>query len=44
MRIVIAGGGSGGHVFPAISIGEEILRRDPGNRVLFVGTKRGIEK
>ncbi|GIW46638.1 MAG: UDP-N-acetylglucosamine--N-acetylmuramyl-(pentapeptide) pyrophosphoryl-undecaprenol N-acetylglucosamine transferase [Deltaproteobacteria bacterium] len=43
MRIVIAGGGSGGHVFPAISIGEEILRRDPGNRVLFVGTKRGIE-
>ncbi len=43
MRIIIAGGGTGGHIFPAISIAEEILMRDSGNRVLFVGTKRGIE-
>ena len=44
MRVIIAGGGTGGHVFPAISIAEEILDRDSGNEVLFVGTEQGIEK
>ena len=44
MRVIIAGGGTGGHVFPAISIAEEILRRNSGNEVLFVGTEQGIEK
>ncbi|MER3446416.1 MAG: undecaprenyldiphospho-muramoylpentapeptide beta-N-acetylglucosaminyltransferase [Candidatus Dadabacteria bacterium] len=43
MRIIIAGGGTGGHIFPAISIAEEILMRDSENKVLFVGTKRGME-
>ncbi len=43
MRIIIAGGGTGGHIFPAISIAEEILIRDSENKVLFVGTKRGME-
>ena len=42
MKVIIAGGGTGGHVFPAISIAEEILRRDGGNEVLFVGTEQGI--
>jgi UDP-N-acetylglucosamine--N-acetylmuramyl-(pentapeptide) pyrophosphoryl-undecaprenol N-acetylglucosamine transferase len=44
MRVIIAGGGSGGHIFPAISIAEEILRRSPRNKVLFVGTKKGMEE
>ena len=44
MKVIIAGGGTGGHVFPAISIAEEILRRNGGNEVLFVGTEQGIEK
>ncbi|MCY3986325.1 MAG: undecaprenyldiphospho-muramoylpentapeptide beta-N-acetylglucosaminyltransferase [Candidatus Dadabacteria bacterium] len=44
MRVIIAGGGTGGHVFPAISIAEEILERNSANEVLFVGTKQGIEK
>ena len=44
MKVIIAGGGTGGHVFPAISIAEEILRRDAANEVLFVGTEQGIEK
>jgi len=44
MRVIIAGGGSGGHVFPAISIAEEIMRRNPKHKVLFIGTKRGLEK
>ena len=44
MKVIIAGGGTGGHVFPAISIAEEILERNSGNEVLFVGTEHGIEK
>ena len=44
MKIIIAGGGTGGHLFPGIAIAEEWLKRDKGNTVLFVGTERGIEK
>ncbi len=44
MRIVIAGGGTGGHIFPAVSIAEEIMRRSNDNKVLFVGTNHGMEK
>lgn len=43
MRVVIAGGGTGGHLFPGIAIAEEFLARDKQTEVLFVGTKRGIE-
>ncbi len=43
MRLVIAGGGTGGHLFPGIAVAEEFLSRDPANEVLFVGTERGIE-
>lgn len=43
MKVIIAGGGTGGHIFPAISVAEEILKRDPANEILFVGTKRGLE-
>jgi UDP-N-acetylglucosamine--N-acetylmuramyl-(pentapeptide) pyrophosphoryl-undecaprenol N-acetylglucosamine transferase len=43
MKLIIAGGGTGGHLFPGIAIAEEFLSRDPANEVLFVGTERGIE-
>ena len=43
MRIVIAGGGTGGHLFPGIAIAEEILARGNANRIIFIGTKKGIE-
>jgi UDP-N-acetylglucosamine--N-acetylmuramyl-(pentapeptide) pyrophosphoryl-undecaprenol N-acetylglucosamine transferase len=43
MRLIIAGGGTGGHLFPGIAVAEEFLRRDPGNQVLFVGSSQGIE-
>lgn len=43
MKVIIAGGGTGGHVFPAISIAEEISKRDGKNDILFVGTERGLE-
>lgn len=42
MRVVIAGGGTGGHVIPAIAIARE-LRSRHGAEVLFIGTARGIE-
>lgn len=43
MNIVIAAGGTGGHLYPAIAVAREFLQRDPATRILFVGTTRGIE-
>ena len=43
MRLLIAGGGTGGHLFPGIAVAEEFLARNSANEVLFVGTERGIE-
>jgi len=40
---MIAGGGTGGHVFPALAVAEELRRRDARNEVLFVGTEQGLE-
>jgi UDP-N-acetylglucosamine--N-acetylmuramyl-(pentapeptide) pyrophosphoryl-undecaprenol N-acetylglucosamine transferase len=42
-RVLVAGGGTGGHLFPGIAVVEEIRRRLPQVEVLFVGTQRGIE-
>jgi UDP-N-acetylglucosamine--N-acetylmuramyl-(pentapeptide) pyrophosphoryl-undecaprenol N-acetylglucosamine transferase len=43
MTIVIAAGGTGGHLYPAVALAREFLRRDPKAKVLFVGTARGLE-
>lgn len=43
MKLIVAGGGTGGHLFPGIAVAEEFLSRDPANQVLFVGSERGIE-
>jgi UDP-N-acetylglucosamine--N-acetylmuramyl-(pentapeptide) pyrophosphoryl-undecaprenol N-acetylglucosamine transferase len=43
MTIVIAAGGTGGHLYPAVALAREFLRRDPVTKVLFVGTSRGLE-
>lgn len=42
-RIMVVGGGTGGHLFPGIAVVEELRRRNPQVEVLFVGTSRGIE-
>ena len=42
-RVIVAGGGTGGHLFPGIAVVEELRRRNPKLEVLFVGTERGIE-
>jgi UDP-N-acetylglucosamine--N-acetylmuramyl-(pentapeptide) pyrophosphoryl-undecaprenol N-acetylglucosamine transferase len=41
--LLIAGGGTGGHVIPAIAVAREWLRRDATREVVFVGTQRGLE-
>jgi len=43
MKLLIAGGGTGGHVFPAIAIAREWLARGSEREVVLVGTQRGIE-
>lgn len=43
MRLIIAGGGTGGHIFPAIAIAEELMSGQGSNSILFVGNKKGIE-
>src|SRR5690606_27567354 len=43
MNVLIAGGGTGGHLFPGIALAQEIRSREPEARILFVGTARGIE-
>jgi len=43
MKLLIAAGGTGGHIYPGIAVAKEILRRDEASEVLFVGTARGLE-
>ena len=43
MKMLIAGGGTGGHLYPGVALAEEVTTRQSGNQVLFVGTERGIE-
>jgi UDP-N-acetylglucosamine--N-acetylmuramyl-(pentapeptide) pyrophosphoryl-undecaprenol N-acetylglucosamine transferase len=43
MKLLVAGGGTGGHLFPGLALAEEVKGRHPDNSVLFVGTARGLE-
>jgi UDP-N-acetylglucosamine--N-acetylmuramyl-(pentapeptide) pyrophosphoryl-undecaprenol N-acetylglucosamine transferase len=43
VRVLIAGGGTGGHLYPGIALAREIKRRDPAAAIAFVGTASGIE-
>jgi UDP-N-acetylglucosamine--N-acetylmuramyl-(pentapeptide) pyrophosphoryl-undecaprenol N-acetylglucosamine transferase len=43
MRVMIAAGGTGGHIYPGIAVAKEILRREPDSAIRFVGTARGLE-
>lgn len=43
MRIIISGGGTGGHIYPAITIAREIAKLADNCEILFVGTKQGLE-
>lgn len=42
-RILLAGGGTGGHLFPALALADEIRKLRPGAQILFIGTKEKLE-
>jgi len=44
VRLMIAGGGTGGHIYPAVAIAQEFVRRDRPRKAVFVGTEYGLEK
>lgn len=44
MRLLLAGGGTGGHLFPAVALAQRLLEQDSSSAVRFVGTERGLEK
>ena len=44
MKVIIAGGGTGGHIYPAIAIADKIKRKKPDCSILFVGTDKGMER
>jgi UDP-N-acetylglucosamine--N-acetylmuramyl-(pentapeptide) pyrophosphoryl-undecaprenol N-acetylglucosamine transferase len=43
MKVLITGGGTGGHINPALAIAQKVKSSDPSNQVLYVGTKNGLE-
>src|ERR1700760_1379511 len=43
LRIIISGGGTGGHVFPAIAIANALKKLDPATEILFVGAEGRME-
>jgi UDP-N-acetylglucosamine--N-acetylmuramyl-(pentapeptide) pyrophosphoryl-undecaprenol N-acetylglucosamine transferase len=43
MRVILAGGGTGGHLFPGLAVAREFKRREQTAEILFVGTEQGIE-
>jgi len=44
LRVLVAAGGTGGHLYPAVAVAREIKNRHPEAEVIFVGTRRGLEK
>lgn len=44
MKVIMTGGGTGGHIYPAVAIADKIKEKNPDAEILFVGTQRGLEK
>lgn len=44
MKVIMTGGGTGGHIYPAVAIADKIKRKHPEAEILFVGTEKGMEK
>ena len=44
LRVLIAAGGTGGHIYPALAVARKLKEMDPGAEVIFCGTERGLER
>jgi UDP-N-acetylglucosamine--N-acetylmuramyl-(pentapeptide) pyrophosphoryl-undecaprenol N-acetylglucosamine transferase len=44
MRVVIVGGGTGGHLYPGLAVAQELKRWDPRARIMFIGARGGLER
>lgn len=44
MRVIITGGGTGGHIYPAIAIADKIKEKEPNSEILYIGNEIGLEK
>ena len=44
MRAIVTGGGSGGHIYPAVAIADKIKEKEPDSEILYVGNSIGLEK
>jgi UDP-N-acetylglucosamine--N-acetylmuramyl-(pentapeptide) pyrophosphoryl-undecaprenol N-acetylglucosamine transferase len=43
-KVIISGGGTGGHLYPALAVGKKLREKDPDLRLTFVGSRRSLEK
>lgn len=43
MRIVLTGGGTGGHFYPSVAVGKHMKQQHPDTQQLYIGTSRGLE-
>lgn len=43
MKVVVAAGGTGGHLYPALALVEYIKKQDPNSKFLFIGTKDRLD-
>ena len=44
MKVVIAAAGTGGHINPGIAIANKIMEKEPNSKIIFIGTKKGLEQ
>lgn len=44
MKVILSGGGTGGHIYPALTIADEIKKQNPKAEIIFAGTQQGLEK
>ena len=44
MRVIVTGGGTGGHIYPAIAIADKIREMEPDSEILYIGNETGLEK
>lgn len=44
MRVIVTGGGTGGHIYPALAIADKIKEMEPSSEILYIGCSEGIEK